>query len=53
MIKLLDQFVADWGYYVWSCDGMTVRQVMIHLFNGITLIMDEEDFLMISDYEAL
>lgn len=53
MIKLLDHFVADWGYYVWNCDGVLVRQVMIHLFNGITFIMDEEDFLAISDYEAL
>ena len=53
MIKLLDHLVADWNYYVWNCDGTPVKQVIVHLFNGITLIMDEEDFMVISDYEAL
>ncbi len=53
MIRLFDQVVADWGYYTWYCDGTPVRQVVIHLFNGMTFIVDEIDFLSITDYEAM
>lgn len=53
MIKLLDHFVADWHYYLWNCEGVPVKQVMVHLFNGMTFIMDEDDFLSLSDYEAM
>jgi len=53
LIRLLDQVIADWGYYTWNCGGTPVRQVMVHLFNGMTLIMDEDDFLSITDYEAM
>ncbi len=53
MIRLFDQVVADWGYYSWICNGTPVRQVMVHLFNGMVFIMDEADFLSVSDYEAI
>lgn len=53
MIRLLDQVVADWGYYTWRCDGVLVSQVVVHLFNGITFIMNEGDFLAVTDYEAM
>lgn len=53
MIRLMDSVIADWGYYDWVCDDVPVRQVMVHLFNGMTFIMDEDDFLAITDYEAM
>lgn len=53
MFRLLDHVVGDWNYYTWNCNGTPVRQVMVHLFNGMVLIMDEVDFLSITDYEAM
>ena len=53
MIRILDSVVADWGYYYWFCDGEPIRQVMVHLFNGMTFIMDESDFLSVTDIEAM
>lgn len=53
MIRLLDSIVADWNYHYWICDGEQVKQVMVHLFNGMTFVMDEEDFLAVTDIEAM
>ena len=52
MIRVLDQVVADWKYYIWYQDGTPVQQVLVHLFNGMTLIMDYDDFMLISDDEG-
>lgn len=52
MIRVLDRVVADWYYYIWYYNGTPVQQVIVHLFNGMTLILDYEDFMMISDDEA-
>ena len=50
MIRILeDHFVADWGVFTWNYDGKTIEQVQVLLFNGIVLIVDMEDFLMITD----
>jgi hypothetical protein len=52
MIRITDQVVADWGLFVWEQDGKMVEQVRAHLFNGMVLIMDLDDFFSISDDEA-
>ena len=52
MIRITDQVVANWGLFVWKQNGKLVEQVQAYLFNGITLIMDLEDFLSISDDEG-
>lgn len=53
MIKFLDHLVVDWDYYNLERGDLIIRQVIFHLYNGMTFIMDEEDFFMLSDYEAL
>ncbi len=52
MIRITDQVVMDWGVLVWEQDGKMVEQVEAYLFNGMTLIMDLDDFFTISDDEA-
>ncbi|MEE9529124.1 MAG: hypothetical protein V3V88_03645 [Dehalococcoidia bacterium] len=50
MIRILDDhFVADWGVFTWYYEGELIEQVQVLLFNGMLLIIDMEDFLMISD----
>ena len=52
MIRIFDQVVADWGIYVWNHDGEPVNQVRVLLYNGMTLIMDYEEFMWISTDEG-
>jgi hypothetical protein len=52
MISILDQIVADWGFKTWYSGGETITQVQVRLFNGMTLMMDLEDFREITDDEA-
>jgi len=52
MLRILDQVVGDWNIYVWNFDGEWVEQVRVHLLNGMTLIMDYEDFMGIADDES-
>ncbi len=52
MIRILDQVVADWGIIAWKQNGKIIEQVEAHLFTGLTLIMDLEDFFSISDDDA-
>ncbi len=50
MIRILDDhFVADWGVFTWQYDGEFIEQVQVFLFNGMVLVIDMEEFLMISD----
>lgn len=50
MIRILDDhFVADWRIFTWCYQGEMIEQVQVLLFNGILLVIDMEDFLMISD----
>ncbi len=52
MIRITDQVVADWGLFVWEQDGKLHEQVQVCLMNGMTLILDVEEFFMISDDEG-
>lgn len=52
MIRITDQVVADWGLFVWEQDGEVYEQVQACLMNGMTLILDLDEFLMISDDEG-
>lgn len=50
MIRIFDdQFVADWGVFTWCYNGELIEQVQVLLFNGMLLVIDMEDFLMITD----
>jgi hypothetical protein len=49
VIRIFDQVVADWGIYVWNYDGEPVNQVRVLLYNGMTLVMDYEEFIALSD----
>jgi len=50
VIRILDDhFVADWGVFTWNYDGELIEQVQVMLFNGMVLVIDMEDFLLISD----
>lgn len=48
MIRILDCIVADWGFFNWEYNGKMIQQVEVTLFNGMTLIMDEIEFISIS-----
>lgn len=52
MLSILDAGIADWGFKTWFSNGEPITQVRIRLFNGMTLMMDLEDFqeLMDEDY---
>lgn len=52
MLRILDQVVADWVPYTWKHDGETVKQVKVYLFNGMTLIMDYDEFMVMADDES-
>lgn len=52
MIRIGDQIIIDWGIFVWEQDGEMVEQIQACLFNGIVLIMNLEDFFIISDDDA-
>lgn len=52
MIRVLDQVVADWGFFTWNYDGTPIEQVQVQLFNGITFIMDLEDFMLLANDEG-
>jgi len=52
MLKFLDQIVADWSIFSFVQDGEVVEQVEAHLFNGMTLIMDMDDFFSVADDEG-
>ena len=52
MIRLLDRIVLDWGFYSWVHEGDKVQQVQVLLSNGMLLIMNFEDFIMLSDDES-
>lgn len=52
MIRIIDQVVADWGLFIWKQDGVFVEQVQAQLLNGMTLIINLEEFLSISDDEG-
>ncbi len=50
MIRILDDhFVADWRTFTWRFEGELIEQVQVLLFNGVLLVIDMDDFLMISD----
>jgi len=51
MLRIFDQVVADWGVFTWNYDGMPVDQVQVFLYNGMILIMDLEDFMILADDE--
>ena len=50
MIRILeDYWVADWRVFVWRYEGELIQQVQVLLFSGLLLIIDMEDFLLITD----
>lgn len=52
MLRLGDLVVADWGTFTWLHDGDLVEQVRVQLFNGMTIIMDRDEFMMLVDDEG-
>ncbi len=52
MISILDAVVADWGFKTWYLGDEPVTQVQVRLFNGMTLMMDLEDFMEVTDDEG-
>ncbi len=52
MIRLLDQVVADWELVVWESNGETIEQVRAYLLNGMTLVMDIDEFFCATDDEG-
>jgi len=46
MLRLGDQVVGHWENFTWRFDGELVEQVRVQLWNGITLIMNPEDFML-------
>jgi len=52
MLRLGDLVVADWSTFTWVHNGDLVEQVRVHLFNGMTLIMDQDEFMMLVDDEG-
>ena len=49
MIRITDQVVADWGVFIWEQDGKLYEQVRAHLYNGMVLVVDLDEFFSISD----
>ncbi len=52
MIRLSDQVVGDWGIFIWEQDGELYEQVKVHLLNGMTFIVDLDEFFAITDDEG-
>lgn len=52
MLRIGDLVVADWGTFTWIHDGDLVEQVQVQLFNGMTLIMDRDEFMIMVDDEG-
>lgn len=52
MLRLGDLVVADWHTFTWMHDGDLVEQVRVQLFNGVTFIMDHDDFMILVDDEG-
>jgi hypothetical protein len=51
MISILNAGIADWGFKTWYLGDETITQVQVRLFNGMTLMMDLEDFRELTDNE--
>jgi len=47
MLRLGYLIVGDWTTFTWLHDGEIVEQVRVQLFNGLTFIMDHEDFMLV------
>jgi hypothetical protein len=52
VIRILDHVVVDWEFYVWEYDGELVDQVKVYLSNGMVLVMDYEEFMVMSNDEG-
>lgn len=52
LIRLLDRIVLDWGIYSWTHGGERVEQVQVLLSNGMLLVMDFTDFMMLADDDS-
>jgi hypothetical protein len=52
VIRFLDQIVGDWGIFSFEQGGEQMEQVEAHLYNGMTIIMDVDDFFNIADDEG-
>ena len=52
MLRFGNMLVADWGTFTWMLDGELIEQVIVQLFNGMTLIMDTDDFMVVIDDES-
>ncbi len=51
MISILNAGIADWGFKTWYLGDEPITQVQVRLFNGMTLMMDLEDFRELTDNE--
>jgi len=51
MISILNAGIADWGFKTWYLGDEPITQVQVRLFNGMTLMMDLEDFREMTDNE--
>ena len=49
MISILEAVVADWRFKTWYLGDEPITQVQVRLFNGMTLMMDLEDFMEVTD----
>ena len=44
MVRLTDQIVAGWDFVVWEQNDQVYKQVRAFLMNGLTIILNTEDF---------
>ena len=52
MLRLGDSIVADWNTFTWLHNGDLIEQVRVHLFNGMVLIMNKDEFMVLVDEES-
>jgi len=52
MLRLGDLVVGSWGTFTWLHEGDLVEQVRVELFNGLTLIMNPDEFMLLVDDEG-
>lgn len=52
MLRIGDLLVAGWYVFTWIHDGYLMEQIKVQLFNGITLIMDCDEFMTMVDDEG-
>ena len=49
MLRITDNCVAHWEFFVWKQGKEWVEQVEVYLYNGMIFILDAKDFFEIAD----